>query len=48
MTAKTNAERKAEERQRRKAEGLTRLELWAAKAHHERIKAYAKKLALRR
>ncbi len=39
------ATRVAALRERRAAEGLTRLELWARPEHHARIKAYAERLA---
>ena len=39
------AARVAALRERRAAEGLTRLELWARPEHHARIKAYAERLA---
>lgn len=42
---KTTAARVAALRERRAAEGLTRLELWARPEHHARIKAYAERLA---
>lgn len=44
MTARTATERKRAERDRRKARGLTRLELWAKPEHHSEIKALAEKL----
>jgi len=40
----TPAQRKAAERKRRRALGLTPLEVWAKPEHHEAIKAYARKL----
>lgn len=43
MTAKTQAERKAEERQRKEAEGLKRCEVWASPAIHPVIKEFAAK-----
>lgn len=48
MNAKTPAQRKADERQRRTESGQARLELWAHPDDHEAIKAYAEKLAKRR
>jgi hypothetical protein len=39
------AARVAALRERRAAEGLTRLELWARPEHHARIKAYAELVA---
>jgi hypothetical protein len=42
---KTTAARVAALRERRAAEGLTRLELWARPEHHDRIRRYAAKLA---
>jgi len=39
------AARVAALRERRAAEGLTRLELWARPEHHARIRAYAARLA---
>lgn len=45
MTAKTNAQRKAEERQRYTEAGLRRVpDLWALPKHHAKIKAFAAKL----
>lgn len=46
--AKTINERVAELRARRKAEGLTRLELFAHPDDHEPIKAHAAKLQRKR
>lgn len=40
----TPAERKANERARNKAAGLSRLEMWAPPALHAKIKAQAAKL----
>lgn len=48
MTAKTPAQRKADERQRRQEAGLVRLELWAHPGDHEAIKAAAARLAKKR
>jgi len=42
------AKRKAEERKRRAAEGLTRLEVYANPADHQQIKTLAEKLRKRR
>lgn len=44
-TPTTPAQRKAAERQRQRALGHTRLELYAPKAQHAQIKAYALALA---
>jgi hypothetical protein len=46
--AKPVAERVAALRQRREAQGLTRLELYAHPDDAERIRTYATKLALKR
>jgi hypothetical protein len=46
--AKTPPERKAAERERRKAQGLTRLEVYAHPEDHEPIKALAAKLQRKR
>lgn len=46
--AKTTKQRMAEMRARRKAEGLTRLELLAHPDDHEPIKAHAAKLQRKR
>lgn len=48
MPAKTTAERKADERQRRADAGLTRLEVYAHPDDHEAIKALAAKLQRKR
>lgn len=48
MTAKTQAERKAAERQRRAEAGLVRLELWAHPDDHAFLKECAAKLAKKR
>ena len=48
MTAKTPAERKAEERQRRAKSGLVRLELYAHPGDIEAIKELAAKLQRKR
>lgn len=44
MTAKPTAARVAALRERRVADGLARLELWARPEHHARIRAYAERL----
>ena len=44
MTAKPVKLRVADLRDRRKAEGLKRLEVWAPPAQHERIRAYVQRL----
>lgn len=41
---KSAAERKAAQRARQAAQGLTKLELWLPKRLHERIKKYVAKL----
>jgi hypothetical protein len=46
MTAKTEAQRKAAERQRRSEAGLVRLELYARPEHHKAIKEHAATLAI--
>lgn len=48
MTAKTSAERKAAERQRRTDAGLVRLELYAHPEDHEAIKALSDRLQRKR
>jgi hypothetical protein len=48
VTPKSNAERQEALRKRRKALGLTRLELYAHPEDHEAIKALAEKLQRRR
>lgn len=46
MTAKTNAEKQADLRARRLAEGLTEVRgIYARQEDHKKIKAYAKTLA---
>jgi hypothetical protein len=42
---RTPAERQAAARERRRALGLVKLELWARPEHHARIRAYAAKMA---
>ncbi len=44
----TAATRKAEERARKRALGLVKLEIWADPRDHPAIKEYALKLAMRR
>jgi hypothetical protein len=44
---KTAAERKAEQRARQEAQGLSKLEVWAPKRLHERIKKYVERLLRR-
>lgn len=46
--ARTAAQRLAASRERRRAEGLKKLELWAHPQDHEPIKGYAAKLAAKR
>ena len=41
---KSAAERKAAQRARQSAQGLVKLEVWAPKGLHERIKKYVAKL----
>jgi hypothetical protein len=41
---KTDAERQAAARERRRALGLVKLELWARPQHHAQIRAYAERL----
>ena len=41
---KSAAERKAAQRSRQEAQGLSKLELWVPKALHERIKKYVARL----
>lgn len=41
---RTAAERKAAQRARQSAQGLVKLEVWAPKSLHERIKKYVAKL----
>jgi hypothetical protein len=41
---RTPAERQAAARERRRALGLVKLELWARPAHHAKIRAYAGRL----
>lgn len=48
MAAKTPAERKAAERQRRSDAGLVRLELYAHPDNHAAIKALAERLQRKR
>jgi len=48
VTAKSTAQRQAEKRARRAAEGLARLELFAHPDDHAAIKAYAARLQKRR
>lgn len=48
MTAKTTKERKAEERQRNKAAGLVRFELWAHPGDVAEIKRLARVLRERK
>lgn len=43
-TPTTPTQRKAAERERQRALGHTRLELYAPKAHHAQIKAFAREL----
>ncbi len=40
----TAAERKASERARKRAQGLSPLEVWAPKELHQRIKDYVRRL----
>ena len=40
----THAERQAKRRQRKRAAGLAKLEIYAPKADHDAIRAYAKSL----
>lgn len=45
MTAKTNAQKQADLRQRRQAEGKTEVRgIYAKQEHHAKIKAFAKTL----
>ena len=44
MTAKTKAQRKAEERQRKVTQGLKRMELWTLPEHEAKIREYASSL----
>lgn len=48
MTAKTDAERQEARRARRRAEGLTRVEVFAHPDDHPAIKTLAAELRLRR
>lgn len=48
MTAKTQAERKAEQRKRLADAGLTRLELWAHPDDHAALKECAAQLQAKR
>lgn len=40
----SDAERKAAQRARQSAQGLTKLELWLPKALHEKVKKYVARL----
>lgn len=42
------AERKAAQRARQEAKGLTKLELWLPKALHEKVKKYVARLLRRK
>jgi hypothetical protein len=41
---KSAAERKAAQRARQSAQGLTKLELWLPRSLHERVKKYVERL----
>jgi hypothetical protein len=44
-TPLTPAQRKAAQRQRQREQGLVKLELWARPELHEKIRAYAERIA---
>ena len=44
----TSATRKAEERERKRAQGLAKIEIWADPRDHQALKEYALKLAKKR
>lgn len=47
-TAKTNKQKQSELRDRRTALGLKRLEVWARPADHPKIRAYVKRLEIKK
>lgn len=45
LKARSAAQRKSAERERKRALGLVKLELWLRPEHHERVRKYAERVA---